>query len=118
MQIDCAESSNVFLTVPIEEEDEEQEDLDTPELNEEDLELLDVSDHSSTPEKENQVDEFEVLRLARLQTQRSVCAPERDVTEDDTETAEFQTRLRKLSSSRNDIFNPKFNPELYNECFY
>ena len=70
-----------------------------------------MSDHS-TPERDD-VDEFEALRLARLQTQRSVCAPERDISEDDAETAEFQTRLRRLSSTRStsaQSVSPRISP--------
>ena len=64
-------------------------------VSQEDLELVEVSD-SSQEEKD---DEFEALRLRRLRTQRSVMAPERDVTDDDKETAEFQTRLREMGTS-------------------
>jgi hypothetical protein len=51
---------------------------------------------------DNEDDEFEIRRLLRLREGgRGRCersAPERDVVEDDTETAEFQSRLRKLSN--------------------
>lgn len=49
-------------------------------------------------------DEYEALRLRRLRGddrrggRGREAAPERDVAEDDTETAEFQSRLRKLSN--------------------
>jgi hypothetical protein len=32
----------------------------------------------------------------RMRTDREAAAPERDITEDDTETAEFQTKLRQV----------------------
>ncbi len=58
------------------------------------MEFLTVSDDEASD------DEFEALRLQRLRTQRSVLAPERDVSEEDAETAEFQTRLRRIGGVR------------------
>ena len=57
---------------------------------------------SSSSDSESE-DEYEAMRLRRANMRndrdRTERAPERDILEDDTETAEFQTRLRKLSSS-------------------
>ena len=58
---------------------------------------------SSSSDSESEDDEYEAMRLRRAnmrtERDRSERAPERDILEDDTETAEFQTRLRKMSSS-------------------
>ena len=58
---------------------------------------------SSSSDSESEDDEYEAMRLRRAnmrtERDRNERAPERDILEDDTETAEFQTRLRKLSSS-------------------
>ena len=59
----------------------------------------------ASPEKVVAEDEYEHLRLRRVRGddrgrggRGREAAPERDVVEDDTETAEFQSRLRKLSN--------------------
>ena len=55
----------------------------------------------SSSDSESEADDYEAMRLRRanMRKEREIAAPERDILEDDTETAEFQTRLRKLSSS-------------------
>ncbi len=90
--------------------DDEEDEVDEVRIDEDDLELLQVSDDgeydsASGGEGEGEggdttEDEFEQLRQRRLlSAQRSVLAPERDVCEEDAETAEFQTRLRRISSA-------------------
>ncbi len=60
-------------------------------------EVIQVEDANGDDEEEEE-DEFERLRLQRLHRRCERSAPERDFAEDDTETAEFQSRLRKLSN--------------------
>jgi hypothetical protein len=93
---DPADGRNSQATIP---EGDDVFDTDEREkpweaVKEADLELISISSSSSDGEE----DEFEALRLRRLQAQRSE-APERDIAEEDTETAEFQSKLRRLSSS-------------------
>jgi hypothetical protein len=51
-------------------------------------------------ETESEDESFEAFRAMRMRTDREATAPERDITEDDTETAEFQTKLRQVSTSK------------------
>ena len=118
------QKDKIFLTVPEDDDyfadqDNKDEDDFVEELQDDDLELVEVSENGSSvceddDEETAQEEEFESLRMRRMRSQRSVMAPERDVSEDDTETAEFQTRLRKLSntslpSSGNFPFGPPLN---------
>jgi hypothetical protein len=50
-------------------------------------------------ETESEDESFEAFRAMRMRTDREAAPPERDINEDDTETAEFQTKLRQLGSN-------------------
>jgi len=81
----------------LEGESQRREERGQEEKLEEEGEVAQEYEEADTVESQPDEDAYDELRQRRLQSQRSRFAPERDVSEDDAETAEFQTRLRQLS---------------------